>query len=177
LKISGGKREGKMRAAIVIGILFMMMASLGAATVDSAELGWGGPAHNYYNLKGMYGNVSEWCNDFVGPYEWGTFVNPIGPAWTSDTAKQHVFARRQPVFLRAGRRGQGRFHRIQDRSRLRRRTVNMSAQDVWTPGSGWRFTIPRRKNDAIPRGNPQDRAIVNWVVSSFPYFVSSPDIG
>jgi formylglycine-generating enzyme required for sulfatase activity len=90
LKISGGKREGKMRAAIVIGILFMMMASLGAATVDSAELGWGGPAHNYYNLKGMYGNVSEWCNDFVGPYEWGTFVNPIGPAWTSDTAKQHV---------------------------------------------------------------------------------------
>jgi formylglycine-generating enzyme required for sulfatase activity len=62
----------------------------GTHPVDSAELGWGGPAHNYYNLKGMYGNVSEWCNDFVGPYEWGTFVDPIGPAWSSDTTKQHV---------------------------------------------------------------------------------------
>jgi formylglycine-generating enzyme required for sulfatase activity len=62
----------------------------GTHPVDSSEEGVGGNAHNFFELKGMYGNVSEWCNDLVGPYEWGTFLNPTGPAWSSDTTRRHV---------------------------------------------------------------------------------------
>jgi formylglycine-generating enzyme required for sulfatase activity len=62
----------------------------GTHPVDSSEAGVGGNAHNFFELKGMYGNVSEWCNDLVGPYEWGTILNPTGPAWTSDTTQRHV---------------------------------------------------------------------------------------
>jgi formylglycine-generating enzyme required for sulfatase activity len=46
---------------------------------------------NFYNLCGMVGNVSEWCNDLFAPYQWGTFTNPVGdPDWTSESTKSHV---------------------------------------------------------------------------------------
>jgi formylglycine-generating enzyme required for sulfatase activity len=35
---------------------------------------------NAYDLYGMAGNVSEWCNDWVDKYIWGPATDPSGPA-------------------------------------------------------------------------------------------------
>jgi formylglycine-generating enzyme required for sulfatase activity len=35
---------------------------------------------NGYDLYGMAGNVSEWCNDWFGNYQWGAEADPTGPA-------------------------------------------------------------------------------------------------
>ncbi len=64
---------------------------------NSFDLGSGDPGYgshpvaalppNTYNLYGMAGNVSEWCNDFAGGrYPWNSETDPTGPA----TGTSHV---------------------------------------------------------------------------------------
>jgi formylglycine-generating enzyme len=56
---------------------------------NSLDLGSGSPGYgshpvteippNAYNLYGMAGNVSEWCNDWSGKYPWNSEIDPKGP--------------------------------------------------------------------------------------------------
>jgi sulfatase modifying factor 1 len=54
--------------------------------------------YSFYDLYGMTGNVSEWCHDWVGKYQWGAAIDPTGP----DTGASHV--------LRGGNWGNGIFY-------------------------------------------------------------------
>jgi formylglycine-generating enzyme required for sulfatase activity len=54
-------------------------ANSGGKTHSLEESKRKGGHANQFELVDMHGNVWEWCNDWIGDYDLGNAVDPIGP--------------------------------------------------------------------------------------------------